>query len=403
MSMEPTQTSQMLKWLDEERRKDKAQVTALQERLEGLAEQIARQDERFAGIEASVASLTLLPGRFKEFSQALENLRVELVNAIEVRDEQHRKEHRETERTRQLEIGAVRDEIKRVAEEVRPIPRLEERISVVAAEHSRLNESIQRVDMAVKDLSKRTEDRLQAIVYLEEQRRADHQRIVEVEKVLPDLRKRIEATAAKLPLLEESIPKMKTRLEEGLKPIKEFEGIVEELRVADFRRNQEIKKWAGQADEVREEIDRLREERQRFLGDYRDVQEALKRMEAFQQRMEVRQNESIETQRILEERIKRQWEEWQGKQEKDRRNWEVGAGERWREQTQFNQRVQKDLAEIPPVLKVHWNQLNALWEARRQDASRILNQAQKGYESITADLDDRLAELRDLYEVPEGV
>jgi chromosome segregation ATPase len=396
--MDLTQASQMLKWMDEERRKDKAQITALQERLDGQAEQIARQEEMIATLQRSIASLETLPGRISEFSKSLEQLRMELVNAIEVRDEQHRKEHRETERTRQLEIGALRDEISRVADSIRPIPRLDERISAMAAEQNRFQDTLQKLDAVVKDQGQRFEDRLQSVVYLEEQRRADHQRLVEVEKVWPKLQKRIETVAAKLPLIEDALPKLRTRLEEGLKPIEEFEGIIEELRVSDFRRNQEVKKWLDQAAEVQEELQELREERQRFLNDYRDVQDALKTLDPFQERIQTRQNEALERQRVMEERIKRQWEEWQGKQEKERRNWEVEVGERWRQQLEYNERQRKRLDEIEPMIKFHLSQLQELWEARRLLASRLLENAQDEYEAMNTEVDEQLAAFRDYIE-----
>jgi chromosome segregation ATPase len=396
--MDLTQASQMLKWMDEERRKDKAQITALQERLDGQAEQIARQEEMIATLQRSIASLETLPGRISEFSKSLEQLRMELVNAIEVRDEQHRKEHRETERTRQLEIGALRDEISRVADSIRPIPRLDERISAMAAEQNRFQDTLQKLDAVVKDQGQRFEDRLQSVVYLEEQRRADHQRLVEVEKVWPKLQKRIETVAAKLPLIEDALPKLRTRLEEGLKPIEEFEGIIEELRVSDFRRNQEVKKWLDQAAEVQEELQELREERQRFLNDYRDVQDALKTLDPFQERIQTRQNEALERQRVMEERIKRQWEEWQGKQEKERRNWEVEVGERWRQQLEYNERQRKRLDEIEPMIKFYLSQLQELWEARRLLASRLLENAQDEYEAMNTEVDEQLAAFRDYIE-----
>lgn len=401
--MDLTQASQMLKWMDEERRRDKAQITALQERLDSQAERIARQEELISSLQASISSLETLPGRIAEFTKSLEQLRTELVNALEVRDEQHRKEHRETERTRQLEIGALRDEISRIAEAVRPIPRLGERISALASEQNRLNDTLQQLDVVVKDQGQRFEDRLQSVVYLEEQRRADHQRLVEVEKVWPRLQKRIEAVATKLPLIEDALPKMRTRLEEGLKPIEEFEGVVEELRVSDFRRNQEVKRWLDQADEVQEELQKLREERQRFLNDYRDVQEALKSLEPFQERIQTRQNEALERQRVMEERIKRQWEEWQGKQEKERRNWEVEVSERWRQQLEFNERQRKRIDEMEPMIKFHLAQLQELWEARRELASRLLEDAQDEYEAVNTEVDEQLAAFRDYVEPPRRI
>jgi chromosome segregation ATPase len=396
--MDLTQASQMLKWLDEERRKDRAQITALQERLDNQAEQIARQDELTATLQKSVATLEMLPSRIAEFTRSLEQLRTELTNAMDVRDEQHRKEHRETERTRQLEIGALRDEISTLADAIRPVPRLDERISALASEHNRLNEALQRLEVVVKDQGQRFEDRLQSVVYLEEQRRADHQRIVEIEKAWSKLQKRIESVAVKLPLIEDALPKMRTRLEEGLKPIDEFEGIIEELRVSDFRRNQEVKKWLDQAAEVQTELQEMREERQRFLSDSRDVQEALRSLEPFQERIQTRQNEALERQRVMEERIKRQWEEWQGKQEKERHNWEVEAGERWRQQLEFNDRYRRRLEEIEPMIKFHLSQLQALWEARRELASRLLEDAQDEYEAVNAEVDEQLAAFREYVE-----
>jgi chromosome segregation ATPase len=403
MSMDMTQASQMLRWLDEERRKDRALITALREQLDHQAEQIDRYEEQIAALQKSVATLETLPIRIAEFGTSLEQLRLELTNLMETREEHHRKEHREAERTRQLEIGALRDEVSRVADEIRAIPRLAERVEALATENARLNESTQRLDVIIKDQGQRFEDRLQTVVYLEEQRRSDHQRIVELEKTWSTLHKRIEAVSARLPLLEDAIPKMRTRIEEGLKPIQEFEGVVEELRVADFRRNQEVKRWLDQAAEVQAEVERMREERQMLLSDRRDVSEALRRLEPFQQRLEVRQNEALERQRVMEERLRRQWEEWQSKEEKERQNWEVGAEDRWRQQQELNARHQERLESIEPMLKFHHDQLVTLWETRRDDASRQLESAQAEYEATSERVDEQLAASREYTEPQKRV
>jgi hypothetical protein len=395
MTMDPTQTSQMLKWLDEERRKDRATIAALQERLEGQAQTLARQEEQIAALQKAVAGLEILLTRVTEFTQAVEGVRKDMALMLDKGDEQRRKEQRETERARQLEVGAIKEEIARLTEDVRLIPRLTERVDVMQAEERRLNENLQRIDAALADLGKRTEDRLQAVVYLEEQRRADHQRITSLEAEMPELRRRIETFGARLPLIEESVQKQRTRIEEGLKLIQDFARVVDELQAADFRRNQEVKKWLGQAEEARAEMERLREERQRLLIGHRDVQEALKRLEAFQERLETRQNEATEMLRVSEERIKRQWEEWQGKQEKEWRNWQVASDERWREQETKNNRLARRLESISDLLKLHQEQLDASWELRRQELVRRLKYTQDDYEAQLAEIDQRLIALRE--------
>ncbi|HHH41799.1 MAG TPA: hypothetical protein ENK56_07310, partial [Chloroflexi bacterium] len=203
MTMDLTQASQMLKWLDEERRKDKALISALQERLETQARQLTRQEEQLTALQETVAGLEALMARVTEFAQTVEQFKAEVGQMLDQRDEQRRKEQREIERGRQLEIGALRDELARLAEGQRPIPRLEESLAATQAEQRRLNEMVQKLETAVADLDKRSEDRVQSVIYLEEQRRADNRRIAALEVETTELRKRLEATSAKLPLLEE--------------------------------------------------------------------------------------------------------------------------------------------------------------------------------------------------------
>ncbi len=393
--MELTQLSQMVQWLDEERRKDKALIAALQEQVKLQAQQLAQQQELITALQRTVAGLETLMAQVSSFAPALEGLKAEVGRMLELREEQWRKEQREADRARQLEIGALKDEIARVAEGLRPIPRLEESLAALRAEALRLTENQQRLEMAIADLKKQTEDRAATVVYLEEQRRADNKRITALEAELPELRRRIETTDARLPLLEEAVQKQKRYLEEGLKPVREFEKVVEELRVADFRRNQEVKKWAGQAEEVRAELERLREERQRLMEQYQRAQRALDALSALQTRLETRQNEVAEMQRLAEERLRRQWEEWQAAQEKARRNWEVSAEERWRQQERANATFTKRLDRLTATAKLCYSQIAALWETRRADAVRTFAHTREAYEARVAEIDQHLAALKE--------
>lgn len=382
MTMDLTQASQMLKWLDEERRKDKALISALQERMESQAQQLARQEEQLAALQGTVAGLGVLATRVAELVQAMDQLKVEVGRMLDQREEQRRKEQREIERGRQLEIGALRDEIAHLSEGLQRMSRLEESLAAAQAEQRRLNEVAQRLEAAVADLDKRVEDRVQAVVYLEEQRRADNRRIAALEGETTELRKRQEATTARLTLLEETIQKQQARLEEGLKSIKEFEKVVEELRVADFRRNQAVKKWEGQAQEVRQEMERLQAERQQFVQEHQRVKHAVDRLEGFQARLETRMNEVAEMQRMAEDRLKRQWEEWQAGREKDRRRWELEVEERWKHQERLNKDHAARLERLQEQDAAHWQHIQATQEVLLAQAHAILEASQSWMEEV---------------------
>jgi len=393
--MELTQLSQMVQWLDEERRKDKALIAALQEQVKLQAQQLAQQQELIAALQRTVAGMETMMAQVTGVALTLEGLKADVGRMLELREEQWRKEQRESERARQLEIGALKDEIAHVAEELRRISRLEEGLAALQAETRRLTENQQRLEGLATDLKQQADDRAAAVVYLEEQRRADNKRITALEAETTELRRRMEATDAKTLLLEEALQKQKRYLEEGLKPIKEFEKVVEELRVADFRRNQEVKKWAGQAEEVRQEIERLREERQRLMEQYQRAQRALDALSALQTRLETRQNETAEMQRLAEERLKRQWEEWQAAQEKRWRNWELIAEEHRKHQERINAMIGKRLDSLTAQARLYYSQIAALWETRRTDAIHAFTHTREAYEARIAEIDQHLAALKE--------
>lgn len=382
MTMDLTQASQMLKWLDEERRSDKAAIAALQERVQSQQQQLAQQEQQLNNLQESIASLEVLLSHASEISDSVDQLRADVNQMLEEQTEQRRKEQREAERMHRLEIGALKDEVAQISEKTQRIQPLVGRMDALQLEDRRLNEIVQRLEEAVADLDKQSENRYQTVTYLEEQRRADNRRLTALEAETTDLRKRIEATSAKIPLLEETIQKEQARLEEGLEEIKAFEPIIEELRVADFRREQRVKKWSKQAEEVRQEMEELRREKQGFLHQFQQTKQALDRLEDFRARIETQQNEVAEMQRLAEERIKRQWEEWQANLEKEYQSWMLQVEEEWKHQERTNKDHAEQLEQLEEAVTVNANQLGTLWKTLSSQGHMMLEAVQDRVEAL---------------------
>ena len=336
MDLDPTQSSQMLKFLDEERQKDKALLTALQERVESQAQQLARQEEQLSQLQGAVASVEALLSQATEFTQTVEQFKNEVVEIIDQREEKQRKEWRELERTYNLDIGAIKDDVVLIEDMVKRL-RLEDTIVTLQAEDQRLNDAIQKLDTNFSDLTNRTEDRIQTLTYLEEQRRADNRRIATLEGDAIEVRKKAEASGSKLLLLESVIQKERSRIDTGLTELKEFEKLAEQMRVDEFRRQQHVKRWDTMAEELKAELELLKEERQRILQQFQQSKRAHENLEDFKARLETRQNEVAEMQRVAEDRAKRQWEEWQAAAEKTHRSREMPFEEAQKRQDRTNQ------------------------------------------------------------------
>lgn len=393
-TMDLTQAIQTIRWLDEERRKDRTIIATLQERMQEQQKSISQQAALIKDLQSSLTGLQGSIVQVRDFEQMVSNYKTELVLLIEQREDSRRKEQSESERLRRIEYEALTSNLNRLEKQLRVLPRYDEQLSARLAESQRLNEGLQRLNEAVGDLSKRAEDPIQPLAYLEEQRRIDTRRISEVESESTELRRRIDSLAKKYPLLEESIQRQKPRIDEALQEVKKYERPIEELRISDFQREQKMRQYLDQAALVTQELERIRTQTVGFLEQQQLVKRALEKLGIFQGRIETRQNEVVQRQRLAEDQIKRQWEEWQPEQEKKYKKIEVSIEERWQQQHQINQELDKRVNAFPPILDLHQRQLEVLWEIRRNDATSVLKAAQDVYDVMMSPIDGQLANLR---------
>lgn len=374
--MEMTQVTQMLQWLEEERRKDKALVATLQEQVRLQEEQLSQQSAQVQDLQTKTTNVQNLISKVTDFEETVSNYKSEILFELDRREGAQKKEKGESERLRKIEHEAIIDHLGELDKTIQVLPRYDETLKARQAEDQRLSEGIQRLEATVRDLDKRSDDRVQAVTYLEEQRRADNRRIAELEQDTTGLRKRVETLAAKLPLLEETIQKQKTRIDEAVQETKKYEKPIEELRISDFQREQKMKQYLDQGEQVAKEMERILLQTQGFVEQQTAVKRALDKTESFQARIEKRQNEIAEMQRLAEDRVKRQWEEWQNAQEKELKKRQIVLDEQWHSQEKVNQEIILRIEPLETQAQVHQSYLEALFDSRRMDAHRKFEAAQ---------------------------
>lgn len=363
--MELTQLEQMVRWLDEERKKDKVTLAAFQERLEQqilLTESQAREMDR---LRQDIVTLRIDLNRTNEYPAMLEKTQQDLSSQFEALKDQLRREKADTERLRQAEIEGLNQQLADVDKRLRILPRLEERLQAREAGEQQLQTQAQQLTNSLADLSKRAEDRFQSVVYLEEQRRADARRIAAIEGDIPPLRKATDESIAKTVRLEDSLRKLTSRIEEAVQTTKTYDAKIEELRVADFQREQRMRQYAEQAAKVETETSRLLEQTQKYALLYNQNKQAMDGLESFRARLEKRQNEIAEMQRLNEERLARQWEEWQGNFARDWQKRLVAEEDHWRRQELDNQKTIEQLTDLTEETTICYKEVTALWESQQ--------------------------------------
>ena len=75
--MDNAQLAQIVTWLDEEHRRDRAEISRLQQQIESQAADIVEQNRRVQELEGRLASTIAQLGRFTQLEQQIESIKQE--------------------------------------------------------------------------------------------------------------------------------------------------------------------------------------------------------------------------------------------------------------------------------------------------------------------------------------
>ncbi len=332
--MEEIETSQLLqqiRWLEDERRKDKAQIATLEERLAGQANDLAELSRRQQETDAAVKATQAAVAKTQRFDSVLEEYKNDLAAKMEWHDAELKKAARETERVRLLEIETLQRQLTEAKKELPRIAKLEDELPNRRAEEKRLGEIIQRFQPQLEALPQLVEERTRSVPYLEEGRRQDVKRLLAVEQEAVSHLKKIDMLAGRMQVLEDMLSKIPPRFEPISTRLIEHDKALDDLRSANFRVQQQVKAFENQVTQARDQIidytgimNKLRE--QAMINQRADAE-----LQQFQETLRMRVAELGEVERLFEERVKRQFEEFLGEFEKRWSKIPPALDERWHE------------------------------------------------------------------------
>jgi len=154
--------------------------------------------------------------RTDDYPTMLEAAQRELTSALEELKAQARRERLEAEQMRHTELEGINETLADLDKRTRALLRYEEQLQARAAGEQRLQAQLQTLNSALADLSKQVEDRLQAVVYLEEQRRADTRRLADLEGEAATLRQRLNELIPRQARLEDALRKLPAQINEAI-------------------------------------------------------------------------------------------------------------------------------------------------------------------------------------------
>jgi DNA repair exonuclease SbcCD ATPase subunit len=396
--MEIAQLAQLVNWLDEEHRRDRAEIARLQQRIEAQSADIIEQARRIQELEGRLVGTQAHLGKFGQVEHAIQNTKMELTGLVARLEEARVQNQREGERARLADREMLSREISEVRKELPRITRLEEAIDIRQVEDNRLSELIMGVRNQIGALAKEIEERTRQIPFLAEQRTSDTKRIAQLQQETVELFKRIEAVSGRIPVLEESIRKTAGEIEKlppAVDTLREQQiAFMEKVRSTIVDREQVISRWQESINEQKALVAQAHERVQSFAQQIEVARRAVHEMQEFKDLILREQSQVQELQRLAEERIRRDMDEFREDFEKKRRKGELRQEHLWSEQDKFN----RDLVErFPPIahdLKVHEALLQQLWKLQETYGNYFLMTAQSWLEGMQTAVKSRDERIR---------
>lgn len=398
--MDIAQLAQMINWLDEEHRRDRAEIARLQQQLETQSAEIVEQTRRIQDLEGRLASTHAQLSRFTQLEQSIQSVKQEIALMLEKEEETRAQGIRELERARLSDREALNREISEVRRELPRLNRLEEALEVRQGEDERLGELIMGMRNQIALLSKELEDRTRQIPFLAEQRTSDTKRIAQLQQETVELFKRTEAQVGRLAVLEESVRKTAVELEK-IRPIpgqlrEEQQAFMERMRVETVDRMGVLNRWQEIIDEHKSVIAKMQEKLQNFTKEIEEGRRTVQAVREFQETMRRDHAQIEELQRLAEERLHREMDEFREEYEKKRRKEDLRQEHLWKEQEKYNKELADHFSPILHDLKIHEELLRQLWKLQEVYGNRQLGAAQAWLDSLQEALKERDQEVKTL-------
>ena len=396
--MDTTQLAQMVTWLDEQHRRDRTEITRLQQRIEAQTNEIQEQARHIQELEARISSIQSQLGRFEQIEQALTNLKNEVTLLINAQAEEITKIQRDTERARMTDRESFGRAITEMRKELPRFRAIEEELAVRKAEDQRLGEVVINLRQEIADINKEIDERTRGLPYLIEQRNHDNRRIAQLQQENVEMFKRVEEIGSKTQMLEHKQQKTEAQVR-GLPGLVEDmrrgqEQFIESLKLADADRQRQMREWQATFDDYETILKSQTAHIQEFAAANEEARRIINGIGQFQERLQREQNQVAQLQRLAEERQRKELETFLADNEKRWKKQLLEWQYQWEQQEKINVQVRDRFPKITVQLAHHEEMLNFLWRITEVQSGSQLKSAQEWLTEVQKLADQREALLR---------
>ena len=328
---DPEQINKRLEWLDNERRKDKNQITVLAEHISALQSENIQLKSQIKDFLDEIARYTNIFTRIEQVESAISQLRVDAFRTIEEKDKIRSEKEKEIDLARRNGVDSLNRAIAEIRKATEPIQDIRKTMQARVDEEFRLARLIEEVGSRIDANAQDREDFVRFQKTVEESRRQDMKRVTDVQNEMSAYRKRIEDMRGRVDLVNDSLHKIEQRINDITASDAERKQTIFSFQEKQNMINLEFSKtwqeWKTTFDEIILKAANLDTQMQALENTHRSVKRSQDSLDEVTQRFDRRTNELIEMQRLMEEKLRQEWSSYKNDDQKRWTNYSLGQDE----------------------------------------------------------------------------
>ena len=342
--MDLRQLAKTVEWLDEQRRKDRQTIVALEEQLRASHELNREYSERLQKIETRVAELRAsTEQRLANLSERLDQAQFESKRQIEIIENRRLKIEKEQERLREIERDANSRALVELRKDKDVVPRVLDELKARREEERRLSLILTELQQQIPPLYQRVEDSERRISVTLEASRVDAKKLNEIQGEIPDLRRRIDETKGRFDVVDEIVRRSEARVGEIVTLEADRKLVqtawIEQQTIFTVERDRVVKKLEEQTSYFQASFQEAVARLDVYTDTYREMRQALGSFQDIVNEIQRRLKESNEVQRINEERVRHDWENFVTEDQKRWTTHMLLRDEQWRDNDRRLQKI----------------------------------------------------------------
>ncbi len=309
--MDNEQLEKRIKWLDDERRKDKTIISELENRLLNLEEKLNAVDTKTREYDSDLTRLRTSVTRVDDFETDLGVFRMDRKKELKDQEKLTKSWIADAKKDLRAQLRGLETQQKKLLEEIKKIKVLEKDMKTRVEEENRFNASLREMENSFDDIKKDYKEYQHDTKVAKQDRQKEIKRVADMQAEQSALRKRVDEVRGLLDLVNNDYQKIKGRIQEvettrrDLK--KEQETFIEQANLKSTERETTWKNWMGRFESIEKQAQDLDEQMTKLDTTHRGIKRMQDELKDLSSLLDRRVNEITEMQRLADEKFRAEW------------------------------------------------------------------------------------------------